>query len=86
MKTVPVEPLTLEKFQEIGGFRDMLNPVSEMLGAPPIEFFPDMIQQVLGNGHAVFHLWDLAKLEYPWPTNAPCLSRNFVLSHYDDTR
>ena len=31
----------------------MLNPVSEMLGAPPIEFFPDMIQQALGNCQAV---------------------------------
>ena len=30
----------------------MLNPVSEMLGAPPIEFFPDMIQQTLGNSQA----------------------------------
>ena len=52
MKTVPVEKLTPESFQEFGGFRDMLNPVSEMLGAPPIEFFPDMIQQALGNCQA----------------------------------
>jgi len=52
MKTVPVEPLTSENFQKFGGFRDMLNPVSEMLGAPPIEFFPDMIQQTLGNSQA----------------------------------
>ena len=53
MKTVSVEPLTPENFQEFGGFRDMLNPVSEMLGAPPIEFFPDMIQQALGNCQTV---------------------------------
>ena len=52
MKTVPVEKLTPESFREFGGFRDMLNPVSEMLGAPPIEFFPDMIQQALGNCQA----------------------------------
>ena len=49
MKTVSVEKLTPESFREVGGFRNMLNPVSEMLGAPPIEFFPDMIQQALGN-------------------------------------
>jgi hypothetical protein len=53
MKTVPIETLTPESFQEFGGFRDMLNPVSERLGAPPIEFFPDMIQQMLGNHQAV---------------------------------
>ncbi len=52
MKKITVELLTTENFQEFGGFRDMLNPVSEMLGAPPIEFFPDMIQQALGNCQA----------------------------------
>jgi ureidoglycolate lyase len=53
MKTVPIEKLNPESFQEFGGFRDMLKPASEMLGAPPIEFFPDMIQQALGNCQAV---------------------------------
>ena len=53
MTTLPVEPLTLENFQEFGGFRDMLNPVAEMLGAPPIEFFRDMIQQTLGSCQTV---------------------------------
>jgi len=53
MTTLPVERLTLENFQEFGGFRDMLNPVAEMLGAPPIEFFRDMIQQTLGSGQIV---------------------------------
>jgi ureidoglycolate lyase len=53
MKTVSVEFLTGKAFGEFGSFRDMLNPMSERLGAPPIEFFPDMIQQVLGNHQAV---------------------------------
>lgn len=53
MKTVSVESLTGETFSEFGSFCDMLNPMSERLGAPPIEFFPDMIQQMLGNHQAV---------------------------------
>jgi ureidoglycolate lyase len=53
MKTVPVEPLTPENFREFGCFRDLLNPMSERLGAPPIEFFPDMIQQMLGSSQSV---------------------------------
>lgn len=53
MKIVSVESLTGEAFGEFGSFRDMLNPMSERLGAPPIEFFPDMVQQMLGNHQAV---------------------------------
>jgi threonine dehydrogenase-like Zn-dependent dehydrogenase len=34
MKTVSVEVLTRESFSEFGSFRDMLNPMSEKLGAP----------------------------------------------------
>jgi ureidoglycolate lyase len=48
MKTIPIEKLSLESFQEFGGFRDLLNPASEKLGEPPIEFFRDMLQQMLG--------------------------------------
>lgn len=53
MKTVSVESLTAEAFGEFGHFQDMLSPASEVLGAPPIEFFPDMIQQMLGDQQAV---------------------------------
>jgi ureidoglycolate lyase len=48
MKTVPVETLTRESFSEFGSFRDMLNPMSEKLGAPPVELFRDMLAQSLG--------------------------------------
>jgi len=48
MKTVSVEVLTRESFSEFGSFRDMLNPMSEKLGAPPVEFFRDMLAQSLG--------------------------------------
>jgi ureidoglycolate lyase len=49
MKTLKVDPLSLENFQEFGVYCDMLNPASEKLGAPPIEFFRDMLPQTLGN-------------------------------------
>lgn len=48
MKTIAIEPLSLDSFKEFGRFSDMLNPACEKLGAPPIEFFRDMLQQTLG--------------------------------------
>lgn len=48
MKSIAIEPLSLENFQAFGHFSDMLHPASEKLGAPPIEFFRDMLQQTLG--------------------------------------
>jgi len=35
---------------------------------------------------AHIHLWDLAKLDYPWLANVPCINRSFVLSDYDAAR
>ncbi len=48
MKTVAAEPLSHEAFQSFGVFANMLAPTSELLGAPPIEFFRDMLAQSLG--------------------------------------
>jgi ureidoglycolate lyase len=49
MRTIPIEPLTVEAFLPFGFFAGMLNPVAEKFGAPPIEFFRDMQQQNLGD-------------------------------------
>jgi len=49
MKTLKVESLSLESFQGFGVYCDMLNPASEKLGEPPIEFFRDMLSQTLGD-------------------------------------
>jgi len=48
MRTVKVEKLSLEAFKPFGSFADMLKPSGEKMGAPPIEFFRDMVQLDLG--------------------------------------
>lgn len=55
MKSVKVEELTVEKFLPFGFFSKMINPESEKIGAPPLEFFRDMLQMDLGgHGQASF--------------------------------
>jgi ureidoglycolate lyase len=48
MKTVKVEALSVESFQPFGFFAQMLDPKTEKLGCPPIEFYRDMVQMDLG--------------------------------------
>jgi ureidoglycolate lyase len=48
MRTVKVEELSLEKFLPFGSYANYLNPQTEKIGAAPIEFFRDMVQQTLG--------------------------------------
>jgi ureidoglycolate lyase len=48
MKTVKVEELSVEKFLPFGFYANLINPDAEKLGAAPIEFFRDMVQQDLG--------------------------------------
>jgi len=48
MKTVKVEELSVEKFLPFGFYANLINPDTETLGAAPIEFFRDMVQQDLG--------------------------------------
>lgn len=50
MRAVKVKNLTIEEFMPYGTYANLINPNSEKLGAPPIEFFRDMIQQNLGAG------------------------------------
>jgi len=48
MRTVKVEDLSVEKFLPFGSYANYLNPQTEKIGAAPIEFFRDMVQQTLG--------------------------------------
>lgn len=48
MRTVQVEQLSVEKFAPFGSYANYLNPNTEKIGAAPIEFFRDMVQQTLG--------------------------------------
>ena len=48
MKTVRVEELSVEQFLPFGFFANLINPDTEKLGTPPVEFFRDMVQQDMG--------------------------------------
>ena len=53
MRTVVIQPLSVTDFFEFGFYRNMFDPVCEKLGAPPIEFFRDMLPQTLGQATLV---------------------------------
>ena len=48
MRKEKIRKLTVEEFLPYGTYANLINPSSEKLGAPPIEFFRDMVQQNLG--------------------------------------
>jgi ureidoglycolate lyase len=48
MKTIKVEELSAAAFLPFGHFGKMVNPAAEKLGAPPVEFFRDMVQEDMG--------------------------------------
>ena len=53
MRTVIVEELTREAFAPFGWYADMINPDTTKIGAKPIEFFRDMLQEDMGSGPIV---------------------------------
>lgn len=55
MRTIHVEPLTLDSFRPFGSFTDLLNPRGPHLGAPPLEFFRDGLMQNLGTSTNLAH-------------------------------
>lgn len=48
MRSITVQPLSLEAFSPIGSYVDLVHPRGEHLGSPPLEFFRDSILQTLG--------------------------------------
>lgn len=48
MRSVPVEELSTAAFLPYGHFARLVDPDAEKLGAPPVEFYRDMVQQDLG--------------------------------------
>lgn len=48
MRTTQIRELTVDAFLPYGVYANLINPTSEKLGTPPIEFFRDMVQQGLG--------------------------------------
>ena len=52
-RTLNVEELTMEAFLPFGFYARMVDPDAELIGAAPIEFFRDMVQQDLGTASTV---------------------------------
>ncbi len=48
MRKATIKELTLQAFQPYGTFANMLNPTTTYIGAPPIQFFRDMLPLDLG--------------------------------------
>ncbi len=53
MRKTKVRELSIEEFQPYGTYASLIDPSSEKIGAPPIEFFRDMVQQNLGGADLV---------------------------------
>jgi ureidoglycolate lyase len=53
MKTVKIEELSVEAFLPFGFYVRQIDPNAEKIGAPPVEFFRDMVQQDLGGSSIV---------------------------------
>lgn len=53
MRTVKVQELTPQAFLPFGFYGPLCDPSSEKIGAPPIEFFRDIVQQDLGGASIV---------------------------------
>ena len=51
MRSVAVSELSLEAFSPYGGFANMIDPTTAKIGAPPVEFFRDMLPLELGGAH-----------------------------------
>ena len=49
MRTVQVKELQVETFLPFGFYANMIDPDTEKIGDPPIEFFRDMLQLELGD-------------------------------------
>jgi len=53
MRSIKIEELTAESFLPFGFFAKLVDPTGEVIGAPPIEFFRDAVQQDLGGAGIV---------------------------------
>ncbi len=53
MKIAVPEELSIDGFLPFGFYANLINPDTEKIGATPVEFFRDMVQQGLGNQSVV---------------------------------
>ena len=53
MRKIGIRRLTKEAFERYGSYASILEPKGDHLGAPPVEFYRDMVQQSLGDATRV---------------------------------
>ncbi len=53
MRTLKIEELSAAEFPPFGTFANMIDPSAEKIGAPPLEFFRDMVQEDMGSARTV---------------------------------
>ncbi len=53
MKKVKIKKLTPEAFARYGSYASIIDPKGDKLGAPPVEFYRDLVQQSLGTASCV---------------------------------
>jgi len=53
MKKIKIRKLSPEAFARYGSYASILDPKGDKLGAPPVEFYRDMVQQSLGSATSV---------------------------------
>jgi len=56
MKTIKTKGLSPEVFLPYGRFANLIDPNTEKLGAPPLEFYRDMVQQDMGGNDMSFSI------------------------------
>jgi ureidoglycolate lyase len=61
MKSVTIKELSVEGFLPYGRFSNLINPNTEKLGAPPIEFYRDMMQQDMSGSDMSFSICRVEK-------------------------
>jgi ureidoglycolate lyase len=49
MKAVEIEELSMKEFRPFGFYANHIDPKTERIGKPPVEFFRDMVQLNLGS-------------------------------------
>lgn len=72
MRTIGIRRLTLELFAPYGAFASVMEPKGCKMGARPVEFYRDMVQQTLGVNNMVSysacvveqHDWVITNTEY----------------------
>lgn len=66
MRQVKIKQLTVESFARYGTFASIIDAKGDKLGAPPVEFYRDLVQQDLGCASNVSYSACVVESRKPW--------------------